>query len=279
MNDLFGKIKIKRLLNPALGQFMTPLWAADALVEEFYPELDSSDIVIEPSCGDGAFLQAIPDHVPAIGVEIDQRLASEAIVNTGRKIITGDFRTVDIPEKPTLIIGNPPFKSSLIDEFLIRSAQLMTDGGRVGFLLPTYAIQTPSTVLRWNETWSLDQRLIPRTLFPRAIRPLVFLMFTKDKHRRMLGGFALYRAAYEINSMREEIKALLIQGEPRKPVWRSVVEFAMKRLGGTCHLKDLYSYIEPIRPSENPWWKAKVRQTLQRYFTPVDRGMWSLKPA
>lgn len=156
---------------------------------------------------------------------------------------------------------------------------MLPDNGRCGFLLSSYMLQTPSTVLGWNKHWSLDQRMVPRTLFPRAIRPLVFVMFTKDQERRLDGGFALYHAAAEMVSMSGHIRLLLVEGTPRKQCWRAVVEWALSRCGGRAKLEDLYAVIEPKRPTQNTWWREKVRQTLQRYFQNVDRGIWRLPEA
>jgi adenine-specific DNA-methyltransferase len=179
--------------------------------------------------------------------------------------------------RPTLILGNPPYKVALFEQFLARAADLLPDNGRCGFLLGTQMLQTPNTVLRWNETWTLDQRMVPRTLFPRAIRPLVFVMFTKERRTRMLGGFALYRAAAEVSDMRGQIKLLLIDGAgPGRSCWRAVVEWALAQCGGKAKLDELYHAIEPKRPTSNTWWREKVRQTLQRHFRPLERGVWAL---
>lgn len=61
-----------------LCQFNTPVWVAQALVERHFPKLGTDDLVLEPSCGIGAFLQAIPAEVRAVGVEIDEALAHRA---------------------------------------------------------------------------------------------------------------------------------------------------------------------------------------------------------
>lgn len=124
--------------NESLSQWFTPAWAAVALVDRYFSSLTSSDLVIEPSCGPGAFLQAIPEHVPAIGVEIDPALAALARKNTGRTIITGDFATATLPQGATAIIGNPPFKLPLFEKFLTRASRMLPELGRCGFLLPTY---------------------------------------------------------------------------------------------------------------------------------------------
>jgi adenine-specific DNA-methyltransferase len=260
----------------SLCQYLTPEWAADALVSQFFGDLTAADLVLEPACGRGAFVKAIPDEVEVVGVELDPRLAAEARENTGRRIICGDFRTVRLDVEPTVMVGNPPFNVRLLDEFLARAQGLLPPDGRCGFILSTYMVQTPTTVLRWNESWSLRQHILPRTLFPRAIRPLVFVTFTKDRLRRMLGGFALYREAADVNDLRRAAKLLLVHGRPRVNCWRALVEWGLRRLGGRGRLQDLYATIEPHRHTPNEWWREKVRQTLQRYFVSVERGVWAL---
>lgn len=88
----------------SLCQFFTPLWIAEALVERHFPGLDKNDLVIEPSCGYGAFLAAIPQVVRAVGVEIDPLVAQVAHDQTGREIVVGDFRTIPLSVTPTAII-------------------------------------------------------------------------------------------------------------------------------------------------------------------------------
>lgn len=70
----------------SLCQWFTPAWLAEALVERHFSRLDAADLVLEPTCGAGAFLRAIPAHVPAIGVEIDPALAAAARA-TGREVL------------------------------------------------------------------------------------------------------------------------------------------------------------------------------------------------
>ena len=70
------------------------------------PGLSSSDLVVEPSCGAGAFLKAIPDEVPVVGIEIDPELAELARQNPGGPhVITGDFATATLPSSVTAVIG------------------------------------------------------------------------------------------------------------------------------------------------------------------------------
>jgi hypothetical protein len=263
--------------NRRLDQYFTPEWAAEALVSQFFPELTARDLVLEPSCGRGSFLKAIPDGVPAVGVEIDPELAAEARSNSGRQVVVGDFRTVDVPA-PTHLIGNPPFDMTTFDGFLRRAHEILPAGGRCGFLLPAYAVQTPSRVLRWKESWSIDQALVPRTLFQRLSLPLVFLMFAKERPC-ILTGFALYEEAQDITSMPAKMKLILNHGRAGVGVWQAVVAAAVHSLGGDAELADIYSAIEPRRPTGNQWWREKVRQTLQRHFVSGGRGRWKVRAA
>lgn len=262
--------------NPALHQWHTPEWAAVEIVERYFPDLSPADLVIEPSCGRGAFLKAIPEKVPAIGVEIDPELAVFAQRNTGRGILSGDFRTIALPDGITQIIGNPPFTAKIIDSFLKRSALILPENGRVGWILPAYAMQTHRTVRRWNEIWSISSELLPRRLFPRLSLPLLFVVFIKDK-RRLLVGFALYHEACDIDNFNRRVREIATNGKPRRNVWRAVVEYALALLGGEATTAEIYRVVEPRRPTENQWWREKVRQTLQQYCEPVELGVWRLK--
>lgn len=67
-----------------LCQFFTPLWVAEALVEKHFPRLDCADLVVEPTCGKGGFLRAVPAGVPALGVDIDPKVADVARRENGR---------------------------------------------------------------------------------------------------------------------------------------------------------------------------------------------------
>lgn len=265
--SLFGEQPVSEPLNAALHQWFTPEWAAEELVAKFFPHLNSSDLVIEPGCGYGAFLKAVPVVAGALGVEIDPVVAEEARVNTGRDIVCGDFGD-DTLELPTAsaIVGNPPFDMNTVDRFLRRSHRLLPNEGRCGFILPAYALQTPRRLLKWSRQWSVSQTLLPRTLFQRARLPLLFVLFEKGCGPRRLVGFTLYHEANDINGLPGWAKSILIHGEPKRQTWRAVVEVALRKIGGKGTLSEIYHAMKDNRPSENRWWKDKVRQILQLHF-------------
>lgn len=261
-----------------LSQYFTPTWAAELLFGRFFPDADANDLVLDPSCGDGRMLMAIPGDVPAIGIEIDSLACERARVNTGRQIINSDFTIAELPGKPTLIFGNPPYQADLIDAFLDRAHAIMDEGGRVGFLLPCYIFQTPSRVLRYNERWSLSQTMIPRTLFERLEKPLMFAEFIKDR-RRIMSGLFLYSELDAVQRMHKEFRAIFIGNESRASVWGEAVELALLHLGGSGTLQEIYRIIEGNRPTTNKFWQEKVRQVLQLHFRRIGPARYSLHGA
>lgn len=281
MTELFQlPIRAKQSGEAELSQYFTPEWAAEELVAKFFPGLGAKDLVIEPACGKAPFLKAVPAVTEAIGVEIDPTLASIARTNTGRQIICGDFANSEIPLPcASAIVGNPPFDMKLVDKFLRRSYDLLPHEGRCGFILPAYALQTPQRLIKWQRHWSVSQTLLPRTLFQRARLPLLFVLFEKGCGPRLLVGFTLYHEANEINGMPNWAKALLIHGEPQRQTWRVVVDVALRKIGGRGTLSEIYNAMKDLRPSENRWWKDKVRQVLQLHFVRVGQGEWALPGA
>lgn len=78
-----------------LGQVFTP----DFIVSEMLVLKRNDGTVLEPSCGNGAFLRHISN---AIGIEIDKRYA-------GKNILNVDFFSYSLENKFDTIIGNPPY--------------------------------------------------------------------------------------------------------------------------------------------------------------------------
>lgn len=259
----------------ALGQYFTPRWVAEAIVERHFAHLGRGDRVLEPSCGPGHFLLALPDEVDAIGVELDPQLAAQAREVTGREIICGDFLRVAIPGAVTHIVGNPPFTADLVHGFLDRSHELLPEGGTVGFILPSYILQTSSKVAQINRKWSVQAELMPRNIFPRLKLPLVFSLFRKDRERTLV-GFFLFRETEDVSAMPRAIREAL-QGLDAGSVWRRAVRLAFVAVGDTvASLEALYAAVE--RPTVNQHWREKVRQVLQVYpeFSRRPDGRWTV---
>ncbi|MDP2346753.1 MAG: class I SAM-dependent methyltransferase [Gammaproteobacteria bacterium] len=259
-----------------LDQYFTPTWAAELLVQRHFHDLSENDVVADPACGDARFLMAVPAHVQAFGVEICQKTAAAAAINSGRTIINGDFRTVELPQCPTAFVGNPPFQFDLVHAFLERCHQLLEFGGRVGFILPVCMFQTANTVMRWSELWSIEQELIPRNIFASLRAPLMFATFTKEQ-RTFLSGFFLYEETASLEGLNKEFRTMFVGNSSRANVWRETVQRALEKCGGTATLQQLYQCIENSRPTPNQFWREKIRQTAAQYFVRVSRGEFALQ--
>lgn len=262
-----------------LGQYPTHQWAAEAIVESFFPDLAAGHVVLEPSCGPGAFLAAVPAGVEAIGIDIDPLMAECARRNTGCRVLVGDFRTIELGFEPTHVIGNPPFNLKLIDGFLDRAHELLPQGGQAGFILPAYAFQTAARVAGYADRWSLSQSMIPRNLFPGLSLPLVFATFLKNQ-RRTLIGFALYRETAAVQKLPAAYRDVL--AAVGGPVWPRVIRLAVERLGGEAALQEIYREIEGNRPTKTPFWREQIRKVIRTPASgcaPVGRGRYALAPA
>jgi hypothetical protein len=253
---------------------MTPAWAARELWEAHFGDVGQADFVVEPTCGDGRMLQAIPAHVPAMGVEIDPILAASARERTGRDVIAGDIFETGIPRNVTVLFGNPPFKGKFLDKLLDRVGSVVVDGCRTGLIVPAYYMQSPSRVLRWNRGWTICAELLPRTLFTRSQLPIIFAIFTKDPMPK-LSGMRLYYEADAVAQLKPLFRAEMVSGSG---LWRQVVRLSLEQLGGRAHLADIYECVGHRRPTGNQHWREKIRQTLQRgaEFRGHGRGLWEL---
>jgi hypothetical protein len=94
----------------------------------------SSYLWVEPSAGNGAFLNSIPDTYDKIGIDI------EPGPGAGANILKQDFLTWVPPEqnqKQLIIFGNPPFgrQSSLAKAFIAHSCKFPTTS-TIAFILP-----------------------------------------------------------------------------------------------------------------------------------------------
>lgn len=259
-----------------LGQFMTPAWACELLLEKYYPDLGSAHFVVEPTCGDGAMLGSIPRHVRAIGVEIDPVLAQSARLATGRHVINGDFRHVDLPARPTHFIGNPPFKVALVKQLLERCHQHLPEEGQAGFILPCFVLQTATTAYGFSEKWHVQQDLLPRNLFDRLSHPLCFVRFIKGPMRGLV-GFALYEEVAQVARLERRYREILASGV--RSTWEAVVRAAFEVLGGTATVQQMYQEVAGHRPTNNQFWQAKVRQVIQRIATRCGDATWRLDTA
>lgn len=263
--------------NRTFSQYFTPSWAVEALLARYFPNLTpGKDVVCDAGAGDGRWLMAIPEGVEAFGVEIDETLIATAERNSGRQVIAGDFCTVRLPATPTVIVGNPPYERAILDGFLERAWHELDYGGRVGWLVPVYYLQTASTGIELRERWSLEPHLIPRNIFKNFEKPLMFLQMTKDRKTVMLNMF-LYDETHAVTQLAARYKTLFIGNETPASLWGEVIESALVRLGGKAHLQDIYREVEGKRPTTNGFWKEQIRKVARKYFKALGDGWYALE--
>ena len=80
---------------------------------------------IEPSAGNGAFLQMIPSHFDKVGLDLDPK---------AEDIQVQDYLTWTPPSRQSIVFGNPPFgrQSTLAKSFIAKSEYASI----IAFILP-----------------------------------------------------------------------------------------------------------------------------------------------
>lgn len=119
--------------------YPTPQKLADAIVGRLREHTPPPNVVIEPSCGRGAFVRAAAatwPGVPIIGVDIVDY--STEITALGAKFVQSDWaQTVKATTFPsgTLIIGNPPYSNAQPQQHIEAALDHTPPGTRIAYLL------------------------------------------------------------------------------------------------------------------------------------------------
>lgn len=173
------KLKANSTAQKLRGAYYTPKGLASAIVSCI--DLDGKTAILEPSCGDGVFLEALledgrlcPDaSIEAVEIDPHAYKTAMELFNYEEKIIIENddfFRFYKMQPSGTydLIIGNPPYVryqylepeqrtllSDLLQEqglkanklinawvgFMVACTDLLKDGGTLGFVIPAEILQ------------------------------------------------------------------------------------------------------------------------------------------
>jgi adenine-specific DNA-methyltransferase len=151
------------------GQVFTP----EAIVLRMLGLMRNKGRILEPACGDGAFVAHLPPHYPqTVAIELDP-------VHCPAGALNADFFTYPEAEKFDTIIGNPPyvkardiavqtrrhFTSRLLDghanlylHFIEKCVRHLNPGGELIFITPREFLKATGAT-RLN-TWLADQGTI-----------------------------------------------------------------------------------------------------------------------
>lgn len=136
--------------------YYTPVELANKLWDKTVELIGANNItyIIEPSCGNGAFLQH-PKYRVNFAVDIETECYGMADT-----FVKEDFLTMDFPySKGTLVIGNPPFgsKMQLAQKFFKHS---ITFADYIAFILPISQLNNNQSLYEFDIIHSEDLGIV-----------------------------------------------------------------------------------------------------------------------
>ncbi len=179
------------------GQFWTPQWVAEAMAS--YCLADGSESIFDPAVGAGVFFVAAKEiarkqgrRISLFGTELDQSALQQAASNglserDLAQVVIGDFVLRPPDKRFPAIVANPPYirhhrlspstkeslralsveligkeldgRAGLHIYFLLRALQLLSEGGRLAFIVPADICEGvfAQTLWRWiSSRYRLD---------------------------------------------------------------------------------------------------------------------------
>jgi hypothetical protein len=250
---------IKVIRNEGLDKFYTlPSYSKKCIdkVVELY-DIKKCDLVIEPSAGNGSFLNQIPSD-NKIGIDISPEQPN---------IIKQDFFEYYPPndKKNILVIGNPPFGrvSSLAIKFFNHSAKW---ANVIAFIIPR-TFRKISVQNKLNEMYHLvyDEEIQnkPCCFTPPMMVKCCFQIWEKKQIKRQIINLQTTHVDWEFLSYGPNDE----KGQPTPPL---NADFAMRAYGGKIgeiKMNDL----NKLRPKSWHWFKSNInKMELIERFNKLD---------
>lgn len=124
--------QLKRLTPTTTGEALDQYFTKIEVVRSCLSKLDNMskyDLVVEPSAGNGAFLEVI-NHKNKVGLDIDPQ---------HKGVMRADWFEYDVPHryKKVLVVGNPPYgQYHKLSSAFIRRAMSFENVRTIAFILP-----------------------------------------------------------------------------------------------------------------------------------------------
>lgn len=264
MNNKNNKNKtiVKTVRKEGLDKFYTiPKISKKCIntLEDYY-QWAEWDLVIEPSAGNGSFLQRIPTE-KKIGIDISPE---------HEDIIKQDFFTYSPPNNMNkiLVIGNPPFGrvSSLAIKFFNYAAQC---ADVIAFIIPR-TFRRISVQNKLNLYFHLihddDIPTTPCSFTPPMMAKCCFQIWEKKNVKRSIIKLSTIHNDWEFLSFGPKDD----KGQPTPP---NNPDFAIRAYGGKCG--EIVSVnLEKLRPKSWHWIKSKIdKNTLIDRFNSLDYSL------
>lgn len=101
--------------------------------------LSAGDLVLEPSCGDGAILDELAKRgMKAVGIEVDAGRALQSKAK-GHSVMIGNFLSVEPNPIYDAVVMNPPFVGKHYAKHVEHALKFLKDGGQLITILPASA--------------------------------------------------------------------------------------------------------------------------------------------
>lgn len=138
------------------GIYFTPPSTIQMTLQLLEPYIKNIKNVLEPSCGSCEYINALPNGLNIIGIELNKTIfeSIKDLEKKNIKLYNQDYMTYDTDNKFDLIIGNPPYfvmkkkdvpksyhkyfngRPNIFILFIIKSLELLNTNGILSFILP-----------------------------------------------------------------------------------------------------------------------------------------------
>jgi hypothetical protein len=230
----------------------------DKVFELYDVNIRKWDLIIEPSAGNGSFLNQIQTETPIIGIDI---LPEHPI------IVKQDFFTYSPPQQYSqiLVIGNPPFgkNSSLAIQFFNHSAQWAQV---IAFIIPRtfrkVSVQNKLNVM-FHLVYDEEIPVKPCQFSPEMMVKCCFQIWERRDIERAIVDLPTTHPDWEFLKMGQ----LDSRGQPTPPI---NADFAMRAYGGKIgEIKT--EGLENLRPKSWHWFKSNIdKKKLVETFNKLD---------